>query len=146
MEKDDRISAIVKKLDEASFEKFTEVYAKVEKDIKAREAAFDDEMKERRELLKRIKSIGIRKLDKEGVKSMKTGAGSIQVVTKPTYGFLCKETFIEWVAKTGSVSMLQTRVSGPEVKSYIEEHDGDIPPGIRISNARIIRLVPKRGK
>lgn len=80
-----------------------------------------------------------------GVSSAKTDNGTAYKVIRTSAKVADSNSFFDFVAQDfdNNKSFLENRVSKSAVEQYIEDHGGDLPPGVTISRFAAINI--KRG-
>jgi len=107
----ERVAKVVQKMDA----KLAQLSAE-EKDIKAQ-----------KELL--LGSVQA-EADKMGVTSLKTQYGTFYLSETSRFSMADDNTFVEFVKRTGEIGLMERRVAAGNVKQYMEDHNGEIPPGL----------------
>lgn len=67
-------------------------------------------------------------------------AGSVIVGEKVMPGFDDKAATMQFIKDTGNVELLQQRLSSTAVKEYMDRHEGQLPPGIKIAVERTVTI------
>lgn len=48
--------------------------------------------------------------------------------------------FYEWVKENDAFDFLERRIKKTEVKTYMEAHDGELPPGVAVMREYVVRV------
>ena len=67
-------------------------------------------------------------------------AGSVIVGEKVMPGFDDKAATMQFIKDTGNVELLQQRLSSTAVKEYMDQNNGQLPPGIKIAVERTVTI------
>lgn len=80
-----------------------------------------------------------------GISSAKTDSGTAYKVIRTSAKVADANSFFDFVAQdfVNNRSFLENRVSKSAVEQYIEDHGGDLPPGVTVSRFATINI--KRG-
>lgn len=79
-------------------------------------------------------------LNSTGQNSAKTDAGTAFIKVNTRHSVADKGAFEEFVTSTGELGLIEMRVSSSGVKQYMEDHDGELPPGITTSASRSVQI------
>jgi hypothetical protein len=96
--------------------------------------------------LKRMESALIAKAHAEGTTGFKTPMGTAYIRNSLKANIADFGVFSEWVLANRAIHFMQKRVSIDSVKSYMEEHDGRIPPGISTFTEEGMTITKPRAK
>lgn len=105
-----------------------------------------DEMKERQKLELRPfeelkqKLIGemLAFLDRTGQESAKTAEGTVRVTVRPTAVCTDPDEFMEFVFSNNLRELLDRRANATACRDYAEEHEGTLPPGVKLNLMRTV--------
>lgn len=117
-------------LDTKSDEALVARYIALRNKVNAEEQAFDDRMKPYREAMATIANVLQATLIARGADSTKTGAGTAYLSTTYRVGVKDREALTAYVRLSGNLDMFTNAVSKEAVDQYMEEHDGQLPPGV----------------
>ena len=73
-----------------------------------------------------------------GQKSAKTAYGTVTVSVKSTAKLEDPDIFMELVMKKGLYELLDRRANAKACLDYAEEHEGILPPGVRINSIQTV--------
>ena len=76
------------------------------------------------------------KADEAGLENIKTAHGTAYWSNIASAKVASREAFLDFVRKEEAYDMLENRVSKEAVKSYMEAHDGLVPPGVDFTQIR----------
>ena len=77
-------------------------------------------------------------LDKSGQKSAKTAEGIATVIVRHTAVCTDPDEFIEFVRKNDAYELMDRRANAIACRDYAEEHEGTLPPGVKINSLRTV--------
>ena len=80
------------------------------------------------------------KADEAGLENIKTAHGTAYWSIIASAKVANRDTFLDFVRKEEAYDMLENRVSKEAVKSYMEAHDGLVPPGVDFMQIRKFNL------
>src|SRR4051812_29946926 len=86
----------------------------------------------------KIEAILLAKLDEAGVDSMKCPDGTCYVSVRNTASVADREIFMGHVVENQEYELLEVRASKAAVEQYVEQHQGELPPGINWSSERVV--------
>ena len=90
--------------------------------------------------MERLEGEMLRFLNDTKQDSAKTAAGIVYRQEEITPTGSDWDLFYDWVAKNNAFDALERRVKKTFVKTYMEEHDGGIPPGISVYREYVVRV------
>lgn len=96
--------------------------------------------------LKRMESALIAKAHAEGTTGFKTPMGTAYIRNSLKANIADFETFADWVLANKAIHFMQKRVSIDSIKSYMEENEGRIPPGISTFTEEGMTITKPRSK
>ena len=65
-----------------------------------------------------------------GTTGFKTEHGTTYISEETRFAMADDNTFVQFVKDTGNVELMERRVSSTNVKQYMENHAGEVPPGL----------------
>ena len=77
-------------------------------------------------------------LDSNGLKSAKTAAGAIRISVRYTGVCVDPDQFMDFVFEHNLRDLIDRRANGAACRDYAEEHDGVLPPGVKINSFRTV--------
>jgi membrane protease subunit (stomatin/prohibitin family) len=86
----------------------------------------------------RLTGVLLEFLDKNGLKNAKTAAGMIRVSVRHTGVCTDPDRFMDFVFEHNLRELIDRRANGAACRDYAEEHDGVLPPGVKINSMRTI--------
>jgi len=101
---------------------------------------FNAEDKDLREKQDRLEAEMLRFMQDSGSDSVRTDAGTIyrQESVKPAASDW--DAFYNWVKEHDAFDALEKRIKATFVKEYMEENDGDTPPGVSVHREHVARV------
>ena len=85
-----------------------------------------------RATLDKIESRLLKYMEDTGQTQVKTPSGTAYRQEKVIPQGADWMAFYKWVAKTGAFDALERRIKASFIKEYMEENDGDLPPGVSV--------------
>ena len=73
------------------------------------------------------------KLNELGLEKAPTEFGTASKDLKESFSVEDKEAYFDWIKSSDSWHFLDARVNAPNAKTYVKEHQGELPPGIKYS-------------
>lgn len=98
--------------------------------LRAEKASLDAAKKEVQAKMDKIEAKLLETMQKMGVDSLKTEAGTAYSTTRTSSSVGDKEVFMNFVREKGEWALLESRASKEAVKVYMEENNGELPPGV----------------
>lgn len=121
-------------------DRMVEVYIKLRDRRAARTSQYEKEDKEDREKMAVIENELLRRATAEGVTGFKTEHG----VTYSDVKYVCSGAdwgaFYDWIVENNAFDMLERRIKSTTVKTYMEENDGAVPPGVNVMTIRQMKV------
>jgi len=77
-------------------------------------------------------------LDLFGLKSAKTEFGTVSVKVYHTSPLSDPDAFMDFVRENDAYELMDRRANSTAVREYAEEHEGLLPPGVKINSRRTI--------
>lgn len=77
-------------------------------------------------------------LQRMGVDSFKVAHGTVYTSARFMPSIGDKEAFFNHIRETGEVELVQSRVSSETLKTWMANHGGQCPPGVKASYERVI--------
>jgi hypothetical protein len=121
-----QINALVKK------------YIELRDEVKAIEAEFDLKKKPKKEAMEQIQGILLGFLDKSGGTAMKTEFGTCYSTTRYSASLADADAFMRFVVDQKAFHMLDRKANATAVREYVEEHQGNLPPGVNLTQIKSV--------
>jgi len=101
---------------------------------------FDEQDRDLKGKQERLEAEMLRFLNENKIDNSKTAAGTFyrQVDTIPTGSDW--EAFYDWVKENDAFDALERRIKKGFINEYMEEHDGETPPGVSVHKQYVIRV------
>lgn len=80
------------------------------------------------------------KMDEGGAESVKTPFGTAYVSVQTRASVADKDVFMTHCQENDDWGLLEVRASKAAVEQYVEQHNGELPPGINWSAERVINI------
>jgi hypothetical protein len=77
-------------------------------------------------------------LDKSGLKAAKTSAGTVSITVRHTAVCSDPDEFIDFVFVNNLRELIDRRANAVACRDYATEHDGTLPPGVKINSLRTV--------
>ena len=127
-------------------EKRTEQYIKL-RDLKQEiEAKHKEELKPINEALDGLKEVLKAGLDQVNADSLKTDCGTVSFTTRASASLADKDAFWAYVVSTGSWELLDYKANVTAVRDWIENNNGNQPPGVNYNSFRDVNVRRPTGK
>jgi hypothetical protein len=99
-----------------------------------------DELKPINEAMEQLKEVMKAGLDKLNVDSAKTSCGTASFTTKASASIADKDAFWAHVVTQGAWELLDYKANVTAVKDYIENNNGNQPPGVTYNSFRDVNV------
>ena len=80
------------------------------------------------------------KMDEAGADSIKCADGTCYISTRTSASVADRDSFMAHVLENEEWPLLEVRASKAAVEQYIEEHGGQLPPGVDWSAVRVVNF------
>lgn len=107
--------------------------AKLDAEHKARVAEVDAQMKN-------AEAFFLHHMNETGQKNAGFASGTVIVGEKVMPGFADKAAAMQYIKDTDSMALLSVRLSSTAVKEYMEAHNGELPPGVKVAVERTVSI------
>lgn len=108
----------------------TKIYIKMRSAIQEVQAEYDSKLGELQAQKALVATAMKDKLMALKAKSVKTEHGLVLLNTKTRYYPSDWEAFGDWIKKHEAIELLERRVAQGNMKQYLENNPGDLPPGL----------------
>lgn len=117
-----------------------DLYQQIVEERRELKRKFDEEERALKADEERIKLAILGFMQKNNVKSIKTDSGTAfqQEEIIPTGSDW--QAFYDWVAQNHAFDALERRIKKTFIKDYMENHDGDTPPGVSVLRELTVRI------
>jgi hypothetical protein len=90
--------------------------------------------------LEMLEGAMLKHLNDHGMESVRTEAGTFykQIDVKPSCGDW--DSFYKWIAENNAFEALEKRVGKGFITTFMEAHDGRLPPGINVHREAVVRV------
>lgn len=121
-------------------EQLARVYIKIRNAKAAATAAYERQDADFKAKLKLIETTLLGFLQENNVTSVRTNDGTFYkeesiIPTGADWG-----AFYEWVKENDAFDFLERRIKKTEVKTYMDTHDGHVPPGVSVFREYVVRV------
>lgn len=127
-------------MSKVNIDKLVEAYRK----LRDKKAEIDQEYKERiakvREKQELIENKILEFFNETGMESAKTPHGTAYVSEVMNARVADRDAFFRFVREHDAWEMLESRANKTAVRQFVEEHDGELPPGVDITTVRKINV------
>ena len=107
-------------------------------EIEAIKERHRQELKPYEELKNKLIGTMLDFLDRTGQKSAKTANGIATVTVRHTAVCTDPDRFIDFVREHDLFELMDRRANAVACRDYAEEHDGVLPPGVKINSIRTV--------
>ena len=101
---------------------------------------FEEADRELRELFARGEAWLLNHLTETGATSMKCPSGTAFVKEDLRVSLGDWDALAQYVIESGDVEMLEHRVSKTAVKTFMEQNNGELPPGVTTRTERVVQV------
>lgn len=108
-------------------------YVKLRDAIKAKEAAFKEQIRPFKETLEALNSVLLNHLNTIGGNSVNTDAGTVYKTEKTSASLSDPAAFMRYVIDNEEYDLMDRKANVTAVTAYIEEH-GAPPPGVKYNS------------
>lgn len=123
-----------------NIDKLVEAYRK----LRDKKAQIDKEYKDRiakiREKQELIENKILKFFEETGLESAKTPHGTAYASTTLNARVASRDDFFQFVDEHEAWELLESRVNKTAVRQYMEEHDGELPPGVDVTMIRKVNI------
>lgn len=127
----------------SEFSDLLEEYSAIAMYIDGKEA----EISEIKKVRDNIKAAVQAQMSAIGITNAKSVDGhAVTLVTNVSAKVNDAESFFDWVFEQGDDSFLQKRVNNDAVKTYVDEHNGECPPGVTMETVNSLRFTKSKAK
>ena len=106
-----------------------QIAATIAEKTKEMKASIESEKKK----LDAVEVACLSKLIEMDVENVKTEFGTVSKDKKESFTVEDKTMLMDWVKETGEWEILDNRVNAPNTRTFLSEHNGELPPGIKYS-------------
>ena len=109
-----------------SLDQLVGVYVK----MYTKKETLDAELKDLEQKMRRVKIAISDQMRETGMESVKTKAGLVYRTVKTTYGTSDWASMHQFILDHQLPDLLEKRIHQGNMKTYLEEHPGELPPGL----------------
>lgn len=117
---------------EVSHEKLVKTYVKIRDARSALKQTFEHEDKKLRDQLETLENFMLATMNSTGIESFKTGAGTAYRTETMVPTGSDWTAFYNWVRENNAFDFIFRRIKADAVKDYMDQHDGQVPPGVSV--------------
>lgn len=99
-----------------------------------------DQIKPFTALMEEIEGLLLNYMQRTGSNSIATDGGTVYISTVPRATVGDAGAFRSWVIANNMFELADWRANAPRVMEYIEEHNGQVPPGVNPSTFTSVRF------
>jgi hypothetical protein len=100
---------------------------------------FDEDVKPVTDAMDQIEAVLLKTFDAAGLDSAKTEKGTAYVSTRTSASVADKESFLEFVKRTGEWPLIEVRAAKAAIETFKDENQ-DLPPGINWNEERVVNV------
>lgn len=119
------------------------VYVEKYRQLRDKKKALADEFKDAvapyNEAMGQLESLILDALNRAGVESVRTSAGTAYKSTRSSYTVKDPAQFREWIESNNRFDLLETRVSKEAIETLVES-GATLPPGLGISSEVVVNI------
>lgn len=116
---------------------------KIRNRMNERKREFEAAQKTDRERWERGEAWLLKHLQDQGLSNFGTSSHTVYQSERLMASVGDRSALIEHIQKSGEFDLLENRVSSKTVKQYMEDHNGDVPPGVATFTKRAINISKK---
>lgn len=116
------------------------VYIRIRDAKQAATSAYEAEDRKFKEKLKMIENVLLSYLNDGNIESVRTEEGVFYKQQDILPRGEDWGAFYEWVKENDAFDFLERRIKKTEVKTYMESHDGELPPGVSVMREYVVRV------
>jgi hypothetical protein len=122
-------------------------YVKLRDLIKAEEDAHKEKMKPKKELLEKFNAalLAYIKSQGAGVDSVATALGTVSKSVKRSASIADMSAFWNYCVTQGDFDMVDKKANVARVVEYVEANNGELPPGVNLSQIEVVNVRRKTG-
>jgi hypothetical protein len=116
------------------------VYIRIRDAKAAATAAYEKEDQAFKAKMKLIENVLLGYLNDGNMESVKTQSGTFYKQEDILPRAEDWGTFYEWIKENDAFDFLEKRIKKTEVKTYMEAHDNETPPGVAVMREYVVRV------
>lgn len=113
-----------------SDEELVSRYVALREKVASMNKAHEEKVKPYNDAMETIANVLLASLNARGAESTKTAAGTAYLSTTHRVNVSDRDALLSYVKQSGDLSMFTNAVSKEAVEEYMEQHEGQLPPGI----------------
>lgn len=121
----------------ATMDKKVEQFIKVRDIIKRMDDEYEEKVTEWKDILEKLRGEIQAFLNDNGLKNLRTPAGSCYTSEKSTASLADPEAFMNYVTANNAFDLLDRRANGTAVKDFVKKHKS-LPPGCNLNTIQTL--------
>jgi hypothetical protein len=121
-------------------EKRVKLYIKTRAAKSAAQKEFDETKAQFEKIMELCENTMLKDADGQGVTGFTTPWGTTYAAETMKISIADDNAFYSFVKGEGDLDFFERRVSSTHVQQYMEQHDGNLPPGLNIFRERVMRV------
>lgn len=111
-------------------DKLAKVYRRIRAEIAALTQEYDNKIESLKAQQEELKNAMKDQMKSMGVMSVRTSEGTVVLAVKTVYDTNDWDSFKQFVVEHDAVDLLQKRIAQTNMKQFLEENPGLVPPGL----------------
>lgn len=117
---------------EVTHEKLIRTFVKIRDARSELKTAWETKDRELKDKLDRLEQFMLQTMNDTGIESFKTAAGTAYRTTTLVPTGSDWTAFYKWVKENDAFDFIFRRIKADAVKDYMDQHDGQVPPGVSV--------------
>ena len=115
-----------------TYDKIVNTYVKVRDAKSALTAEYEAKKNDLNAQMERLELFMLQQMQDTGIESFKTTAGTAYKTETMVPGSNDWDAFYTWVRETNGFDFFFKRIKADAVKDYMDQHNGETPPGVTV--------------
>jgi hypothetical protein len=116
------------------------VYTKIRDERTRQKQLFEEADRALKGKQEKLESVLLQYLQSTGLQSARTGHGTVYVEEEMKPSASDWSAVYAFIADEGAFEMLEKRLTKTFIRSYMDDHDGELPPGVRVHREFAVRV------
>ena len=129
-----------------SDDRLVKIYLRIRETKSAKQKEVDAAIKALDDQLATIATELKKRCQERGQEGFKTEFGTVYTAVKFQTSCQDWQIFYDWIKQNDALDYLERRISSGKVKSYMEENEGAIPPGVSVFKELEVRIRKPTGQ
>ena len=120
-------------------DRLVRVYLKIRNTRSELRARYEEQDAELKQQLEMIEATIMQHMQRAGIQSVNTGAGTAYISTDSRATIADWSAFSKWVLKNKAIDFLEQRVKKAAVEEYLQDTN-ELPPGVQFVRQHVVRV------